>query len=143
MADYSVTAASVVPASGSTIVYGTAGEALSAGEAVRLDAATQLIRSCKALSVANGESNPERHKAVVGISVSNAAAGQPIAYVSAGPVTFNSTFTQGVTVYLSQSNGSGLMPVGDLTSGNYNIIMGVALSATSLFVDIINTGVTL
>lgn len=131
MADLSVTASSVVPQAGATIKSGTAGEAISAGELVYLNTTTNTIDLADANALASA--------AVVGIAVCSAATGQPVSFVSAGPVALGSILTAGA-VYVLSSTAGGLAPVADLSSTEYTSIIGVASSATVLNVKINNTG---
>lgn len=48
----------------------------------------------------------------------------------------------GETYVLSDSVAGNIMPISDLTTGDYVCILGVAISATQLLVKIINSGVT-
>ena len=137
MADVSVISSSVAPLNASTtIVRGTAGAAVSAGQAVFADpTANYLIKPAQANS-----QTPANN--VVGIAVDTAAAGQPIAYASAGDIQFNAAFTQAGVYMLSAANPGGIAPTSDLVTGNYATLLGIAISPSVLRLGITLTGAT-
>lgn len=137
MADLSITAASVISNSGALRDYSrTAGVALTAGQAVYLDAATSSYK----LSDSNSATAAVR--ACDGITLHAAAIGQPIAVHKRGPITIGAVLTPGQTYALSETPG-GIQPVADLTSGEYPTIIGMATSASVLDVKIQSAGVAL
>ncbi len=130
MADYSVTAASVVPSAGGTINYGTAGEAITAGQAVYRDTADSnkiKVADCTDADKIN----------VAGIAVCDVATGQKVAYdVSDTELEIGATVAVGDVIVLSESGG--LAPVADLTTDDYAVVLGVAVSTSAMtchFVD--------
>ena len=131
MADLTITAANVVPQAGSTIKSATAGVAIAAGQPIYINTTTNQAELADANALASAE--------VAGIAVNSAAAGQPVSYVSNGPVALGSVLTTGA-VYVLSSTAGGLAPVADLSSTEYTSILGVASSATVLAVKINNTG---
>lgn len=136
MADLSITAASVVAGSSARIAHGVAGAALTAGQAVYLDAADNRYKLADSNSVTPAARVP------VGIALNGAASGQPVAVAEKGPVTIGATLTAGVALYLSDTPG-GIAPVADVGSGEYSSIIGMATSTTVLDVDIQSSGVAL
>lgn len=134
--DLSLTAANVVAGSGSTVVAGTAGAAVTAGQVVYRDAATGTWKLADDNSATAAARTPE------GIALNGAASGQPLSVLRAGPVTIGATLTAGVAYYLSDTPG-GICPVADLASGEYPTIIGIATSTTVLDVKIHASGVAL
>ncbi|WP_421579965.1 hypothetical protein [Shinella sp. M31] len=134
MADLTITAASVVAGTNSTRDHGTAGETITAGKAVFLDATTNKWM----LSDNNGTGT----RAVNGIALNGASLNQPLAIHKSGDITIGATITAGTAYYLSATAG-GICPVGDLASGMDPILIGIAKSASVLAVDIQDPGVTL
>lgn len=136
MADLTVTAANVQPpASGAFSVTGTAGAAITAGQVVYLDSATSTYKLAKADVLAAN--------APVGIALNGAAIGQPVAVLTAGPITIGATLTPGVGYYLSKTAAGGICPVADLAAGSYPSFLGFATSASLMTVKIQSAGVSL
>jgi len=134
MADLTITAASVVAGTNSTRDHGTAGETITAGKAVFLDATTNKWM----LSDNNGTGT----RTVNGIALNGASLNQPLAIHKSGDITIGATITAGTAYYLSATAG-GICPVADLASGMDAVLIGIAKSATVLAVDIQDPGVTL
>lgn len=136
MADLSITAASVLAGAGALITHGVAGAALTAGQVVYLDEATDSFK----LSDSNSATAAVRD--VDGITLHAAAPGQPIAVHTRGPITIGATLAAGQTYAASETPG-GIEPVSDLGSGEYPTILGMATSTTVLNVKIQSAGVAL
>lgn len=134
MTDISVTAASVLPTSSTTIVRGIAGATITAGKVLYLEAATNTWKLAD-----NNDASAEVRQAK-GIALNGASAGQPVAVATAGDVTFNAALTAGIAYYLSDTAG-GFGPVADVGSGEYVVLIGVAKSTTVLNVNISYPGV--
>lgn len=137
MADLSITAASVVKATiaGNPVKTktGTAGAAITAGQAVYRDAATNTVKLADAdLSAAAA--------AVVGVALHGAASGQPVTYVTEGPVTVGNILTAGKLYVLSATAG-GIAPSSDLAAPLRTGLIGYGYSATVLYVKVIATGI--
>lgn len=133
MADITITAANVVGGS-SARDYGTAGEAITAGKAVYLSAATN-----KWMLADNNSATAAARKAG-GIALNGAALNQPIAVQKKGEITIGATLTPGAAYYLSDTPG-GICPVADIGAGEYYCLLGLAKSATVLDVNIQFPGV--
>ena len=133
MADFSITASQVLPGSevaGATFENGIAGVAVTAGQAVFLEAATY---TCKL-----ADTNATAPEAVVrGIALHAAAAGQPLRIQTAGPVTIGAAaaIPVGGVVVLSATAG-GLAPVADLATGHRTTIIGIGGANNSLILRI-------
>lgn len=136
MADFSITAANVVPG-GTARQSLVAGEAISAGEVLYKKSADG--KAWKAQCDGTAE-----EATVIGVAVNSAAAGQPVSYVeSGGSVTVGSALgTAGKALYLAATAGK-MMPAADLASTNKLSIVGYSTSATALTVQIINSGTAL
>lgn len=130
MADLTVTASSVVPQQGSTIKSATAAAAITAGEPLYINSNNQADLA---------DANAALSAVVAGLAVCTASAGQPVSYVSAGPVAVGSILTAGA-IYVLSSNAGGIAPSADLSSTEYTSILGVAASASVLNVKINNSG---
>lgn len=135
MAALTITAANVLAGSNATVRNGSAGATITAGQAVYLDSATSTYK----LADCNGAA---ALRSPVGIALNGASAGQPLAVALAGDVTIGATVTAGVAYYLSGTAG-GICPVGDLISGDYPVIIGIATSTTVINVKVHESGVAL
>ena len=133
MVDISVTAADVQPGTGAVVKHGTAAEAITAGESVHKLASDGLIY----LSDADHATAAKR--AVSGIALNSAAAGQPIAYQESGVIDIGGTVTVGEIYVLSGAAG-GIAPEGDLATGDNVSIIGVGVTATNISLGIFNSG---
>jgi hypothetical protein len=136
MADLTITAASVVKGATATVQEGTAGAAITAGMSLYKDSSDS--DSLKGAQHDGTEAEAE----FVGIALNDAADGQPVKYVSKGPTTLGSVLTAGVT-YVVGAGAGGIAPDADVGSTDYKTVIGVALSATSLQVNPIVSGVAL
>lgn len=136
MADLTITAASVISASGSSVDRGTAGATITAGQAVYKDAATGKYL------LADNNSATAAARTPAGIALNGASNGQPLAVHRSGDITIGATLTAGVAYYLSDTPG-GIGPVADLAAGEYPTVIGIAKSTTVLAVDINASGVAL
>jgi hypothetical protein len=125
MADLSITAANVVAGTGSTKENGVAGETITAGQALYKDGTTGKWKK------ADTNSGTAGVRACTGIALNGASDGQPLAVLTKGPITIGATLTAGVAYYLSGTAG-GICPVGDLTTGDYPCLLGMATSTTVL-----------
>lgn len=134
MADLSITAASVIAGSGAKKITGTAGEAISAGQAVYLDSSDNEYK------LADNDSATAAVRSPVGIALHASADGQPLTILSRGPITIGATLAAG-GVYSLSSTAGGICPVADIATGDYNTVLGVATSTTVLDVQIHEAGV--
>ena len=94
------------------------------------------------LKLADNDSGTAAVRTVYGIALHASLDGQPLSVIKRGPLTLNAVLTAGTTYVLSSTPG-GIAPQADAASGDEVVILGVALSTTSLDVNIKNTGVTL
>jgi hypothetical protein len=128
MADYSVTAASVVKTANTAISEGIAGGTITAGMAVYIDTAdSSKLKACDA--------DVSATSVAAGIALHGAANGQPLKYATSGNLTFNTAFTTGDVVCVSTTAG-GIAPYADLASGDFVTVLGIATSTSNLRLQI-------
>lgn len=133
MADLTITAANVVAGTGSTKKHGTAGASVTAGQVVYLDSSTNTLK------LADNDSATAAVRQPVGIALHAASSGQPLTYLSAGPITIGATVAVGDILCLSSTAG-GICPAADIASGDYNTIIGIATSTTVVDVKLHSAG---
>lgn len=136
MADLTITAANVAAGAGAKIVHGTAGAAITAGQAVYLDTATGTYK------LADCDSATAAVRSPAGIALHASSSGQPLAIATKGKVTIGAALTAGVAYYLSATPG-GICPVADLSTGDYPTIIGIATSTTVLDIQLHESGAAL
>ena len=133
MADISITASNLIPATGYGFVDGVAGATIPAGDL----AYTSAVNGQFLLA----DNNDTAVKAAVtGIAAASAVSGQPQRLITSGNVAVGSILTVG-TVYCLSSNAGKICPYADLDSGDYVTIVGVATAATTLKVAIRVSGI--
>lgn len=83
----------------------------------------------------------EASAVVIGMALNDAAAGQPVVYAKPGcTITVTTaTFTAGA-VYVAGDSGA-VNPEADATTGKYVTIVGVGLTTTTMYFDVIKSGV--
>lgn len=136
MVDLAVTAASVAVSSNAVRENGTAGEAITAGQAVYKAAATGRYM------LADNNSATAEVRQAIGIALNGAAAGQPLAIQKSGDIVIGATLVPGTDYYLSDTPG-GIGPRADIAAGEYVCLLGLAKSTTVLALDIQYPGVSL
>ena len=127
MADVVITAASVVRGAAAKVEMGIAGAAITAGQTVYkdpadADAATAEVRTTR------------------GIALNSAANNQPLAVQTGGRLSIGGAVVRG-TVYVQSDTPGGIMPTADLEAGDYVTVLGVAVSAAELELNIQVSGV--
>lgn len=135
MADLTITAANVLKGANSTPKYGTAGEALTAGEVVYKDASDsyKLKKADNNASVLTADG--------VGITLNGGGTGQPIAYID-----LDDDFTPGATLavntaYVLSGTAGKICPIADLTTGMYGVFLFWAKTTTKAKVNVWKSGV--
>lgn len=136
MADLTITAASVVAGSDAVTENGTLGATVTAGQVVYKDSSDGLWK------LADCDSGTAALRSPAGIALNGGATGQPVKVHKKGLITIGATMTAGLAYYLSPTPG-GICVVGDLGSGDYPTVVGVATSATVLRVNFIESGAAL
>jgi hypothetical protein len=133
MADISITAANVVTVAG-VKDSGTAGATITAGQAVYKKASDGkfYLADADAASVAG---NAEIDN-VYGIALNGASSGQPLSVQISGTITIGGTITAAGTIWLSDVAGGITETWADLDASDYVTIIGHAISASVLKLDI-------
>lgn len=135
MSDLSITAANVQPGAGSTVVHGTAGATVTAGQPVYKDA-----NDSDKWKPADADASQATAEAE-GIAANSAADEQPLAIVKRGRLETGATTVKG-TVYVLSGNAGGICPAADLASGDWTTILAVAAdNAGALNIHIHASGV--
>lgn len=133
MADLTITAASVTFTSGSK-EQRNAGAALTAGQAVYLDSATDTYKLAQCDGTA-AEAD------VRGVVLHAAGSGQPATIARTGSSINIGAATAKTTTYVLSATAGGIAPQADLVSTNRIVRIGYATGTTGAFVvDIKNTG---
>lgn len=136
MAAIAQTAASVlaVTTSGITNValntgIAAAGVTIVAGNMVYLvDAAAQTYGLADA--------NVSGAKVPVGMAQCGCGPGQPFFFLSRGTINPGGTMTVGVPIYLSVTPGGITETYADIASGEWSVVIGQAIAATTLNIDL-------
>lgn len=137
MTALSIMATSVVAGAGAVIQNGLAGEAITAGQPLYLDTSTGKFLKADANAAGSAARVP------LGIALNGASLNQPLAVQKKGDITIGATLTAGVAYYLGSAAAGTIVPVADLTTGDYPCIIGLAKTTTVLTLDIVSTGAVL
>lgn len=135
MADLSITATGVVKGVGAKTKTTIAGAAVTAGQALYIDAADENKGK-----LADTDHATAAVRVLAGIALNNAASGQPVTYQYKGRLTIGATVAVGKIYVLSDTAG-GIKPVDDLAAGDYTSVLGIAISTTEIDINIQNGGV--
>jgi hypothetical protein len=125
MADLVITAASVLPSTNAVSQTGTAGEALTAGQALYQKSADSKWYK------ADCNSATAEVRAAKAIALTGSAAGQPVVVQTGGRITIGATVAAGTAYYLSGTAG-GIRPAADNTTGDYPQVIGMGVSTTDI-----------
>ena len=136
MADLVITATGVLPGDNAVMEQMIALEPLVAGKVVYRDPVTMRA------GLADNNAVQAERRVVRGIALNGAAIGQPVTVLREGLLTMGATMATGVTYYLSDTPG-GVCPVADLTTGEFSVILGMAISATVMRVKVQASGVAI
>jgi hypothetical protein len=131
-----ITAANVIAGSNATRTTGTAGEAITAGQAVYFDTSVNKWKLADNNLATLGATK------AAGIALDGASLNQPVAVQTSGDITIGGTLVAGTAYYLSATAG-GICPVADLVTTNSVCQIGLAKSVTVLTINIQFPGVTL
>lgn len=124
MTDLTITQANVQPVTGSTVLsnqFYCGTTLLTQGQPVYPDPVSRMLLPSTAVSTAGPQT--------VGITMSQAAYGQPISVATGGNIIVGATLTTGA-VYIVSANSGKLAPVSDLSSGMYPVVAFIAYSTT-------------
>ena len=130
MADLTITAANVIAQGGASKSNADAGEAITAGEALAKDSSGDLVLASDASATL---------AAVVGISLNEGAAGQPIDYHTGGDINMGATLAVGKHYCLSTDGA--IAPVDDIAGSEFPTYIGYAISTSILRVQILKATV--
>ncbi|MCV9965461.1 hypothetical protein OIU34_26640 [Pararhizobium sp. BT-229] len=129
MANLTITAASVVAGANAAIEGGTAGEAITAGQAVYKSSTT------KKWMLADSNSATAEARQATGIALNAASLNQPIDVQKGGDITIGATLVPGTAYYLSDTPGA-ICPLADVGSGEYVCLLGLAKTTAVLALDV-------
>jgi hypothetical protein len=133
MADITVTPANVEQGPGAVVLHGRAAVDLLAGQSLyRLSDGTLGLADCDNASAIV--------RKPAGVALHSCAAGQPIAYQTAGRMFIGATVVKG-TIYVLSGTAGGICPAADLASGDEVGILGVGFDADELQLHIVPSGV--
>jgi len=134
-ADYTVTAANVVPSADAQLARGTAGTSITAGMALAKDS-TGLLQPY------DSNSGTALLRVFVGIACGGGATGQPIVYCTQDLTGFTPGFTVAAGAIVIGSATAGLLcPAADLATGNYLTIVGVGIGSNKIKFSTLAAGV--
>lgn len=136
MTAISITASAVVAGSNAVRDIGTAGATIAAGQPLYYDTTTAKW------NLADANSATAAVRVATAIALNSASLDQPVSLHKSGDLTMNAVLTKGVAYYLGGTAGS-IVPVADLTTGDYTQIVGIAKSTTVLAVDFVSAGVAI
>jgi len=134
MSDLSVTSGSVLASSNATTANVTAGETITAGQAVYRKTADGLYYK------ADSNSGTSEAQTPTGIALNGASAGQPLKIAME-----DSDFTPGATItegelYVLSGTAGGIAPVADLVTGMKVSAIGVGKATNKLALKIVTGG---
>lgn len=135
MADITITTANVAEGSNAVVEHGTAGAAITIGQAVYKDSSDSKWKLADAdNSAATAGSND------IGIALTEADAdGQRISVQKRGDINLGATLTVG-EIYVLSGTAGGIAPEADLASNDWVTVLGVASTASNLVMDPIVSG---
>ena len=134
MAAITITAANVVKDANAEIEYGILGATITAGQVVYKNTSTGKFELADANSATAEVRGPR------GVALNGGALNQPVAVQYGGDITIGGTAVVGTTYALGSTAGA-IVPVADLTTGDYVSHIGVGISATKIRLNIKNFGI--
>lgn len=135
MADLSITAASVIAGTDATVLTGTAGEVITAGQSVYYNSTTS-----KWLKAQSDGTTAEAGNAGLGIALTGSSTNQSINLAITGTITIGATVVA-ATQYIISSTAGGICPIADLPSSNYLGLLCYANSTQTVVMNKLATGV--
>jgi len=137
MADVTVTEASVVPASGATIITVTAGATVTAGQTGYKDTADSN-------QYKGGDADAQASAVAAGVFCTGAADEQPVVLCTAGSIVLGTAGCVTVgTPYVVSTNVGGICPWTDNASGDFITHLGIGTTSTTILLDIQSGGVAI
>lgn len=137
MTDLTITAANVIAGDNATKESGTAGETITAGQAVYKAAATGRYMK------ADSNSGTAEARKPIGIALNGASAGQPLSVQKTGDITIGATLNPEAPAYYLSDTPGGICPVADVGNGEYFCLIGLAKSTSVLAINIQASGVAM
>jgi hypothetical protein len=132
MSDLSIVSSSVVKGAGATTSTAIAAQAINAGQTIWLNASNQAQLFNATLTGATMQ----------GLSLDNAAIGQPLVYCTQGLCTVaTGGLTTGVPLFASPTAGNLSNSQTDITAGNYTTFAGYCASSSQIYLTIISSNV--
>ena len=131
MADITIIPANVARGDGSNTQDGVAAVAIAAGDVVRRNSSGNLALA-QADSAANAEAS--------GIALNDAAIGQPVRYLTQGPITIGGTVAVG-KVYAVSGTAGAIAPIEDLANPSYVTVLGIGTTTGVIEVNMQRSGV--
>lgn len=127
--DLVVTASQVLPGAAANIGRATAGEAITRGECIRLDAS-----AANQAKLSDADAGTDAEAKVDGVALNDAGVGQPVDYQRPGDeLTLGAGAAPVVgTVYVLSDTPGGIKPAADLASGDRVTIVGVGKTGNKL-----------
>ena len=123
-ADVSVTATSVRVSADATVLPGTFGETITAGQVV--------YQSTTDARYYLADVNASGKTLIAGIAINGGAAGQPALICSEDPnFTPGFTLTMATPVYVASATPGGIAPSADITTGWFGTVLMVAKTTTT------------
>lgn len=139
MANLSVTAANVLTAiaqlglDGSSTDVGIYGATVTAGQPLYRDTlASFKLKLALATSATTA--------VLWGISLNGGGDGQPAVVLRRGLYNPGGTVVVGMAYYLSATSGA-IAPYADLVTGNFVSAIGIGITASLIYVDLVNSGI--
>ncbi|HUU11868.1 MAG TPA: hypothetical protein VM431_15190 [Phycisphaerae bacterium] len=133
MADLSITAANVVAGTGADVEWGTAGEAITAGQSLYKKADNKMWKA---------DDTSAAEAAVEGVALCDAGTDQPVCYITGGPLNPGAIVAVGTTYGVTDTAG-GIGPISDRASADFVSIIGVATTTSNIQVAINQAGVAI
>lgn len=131
--DLTITAANVIPASGYQFQDGTAGEAITRGQAVYLKASDSKWWKSQ-------HDGTAAEAGVVGVALQDAGAGQPLRVQTGGSLAFGAILTVG-EIYCVSATAGGICPYSDVGNSDYVCLIGVASTTSNMLLKVFASGV--
>jgi hypothetical protein len=125
---------SVLPSDRAILRTCTGGATIVAGDALYMD----TDNTCK-LAIATGGATSA---ALLGIAINNGASGQKISYAAWDPALVTGFVVAVGELYVVSGVAGRISDVGGLVSGSTTSIVGIGQTATTIFLNPINTGQT-
>lgn len=125
MASITLSTSALVDLQGAAQISGFAGEAIAQGKLVYRDPITRKFFLAKADAIGT--------KVLVGVARNGAAINAPVDVAPAGLISgLGAVLTAGLYYVLSAATAGAIAPIADLASTNHNVLVGLALSTSTL-----------